>query len=61
MVSALVLRRWIFAIFILKGQHPGFLKKNVFPPLEPKLLVMWEGIGEALQIVCEVLHTVQRQ
>jgi hypothetical protein len=26
---------------------------NVFPTLEPKWLVMWEGIGEALQIVCE--------
>ncbi len=25
--------------------------KNVFPPLEPKLLVMWERISEALQIV----------
>ncbi len=25
--------------------------KNVFPPLEPKLLVMWEIISEALQIV----------
>jgi hypothetical protein len=29
-----------------------------FPPLEPKLLVIWEGIGEAFQIVCKVLHTV---
>jgi hypothetical protein len=34
--------------------------KNVFPPLEPQILVMWEGIGEALKIVCEVLHAVQR-
>jgi hypothetical protein len=25
--------------------------KNVLPPLEPKLLVMWERIGEALKIV----------
>jgi hypothetical protein len=32
--------------------------KNVFPPLEPKLSVMWEGIGEALLNVCKVLHTV---
>jgi hypothetical protein len=32
--------------------------KNIFPPLEPKLLVMWEGISEALQIVYEVLHIV---
>jgi hypothetical protein len=49
MASALVLRRWVF-LFYLKGQHPGFLK-NVFPPLEPKLLVKWEEIGEALHIV----------
>jgi hypothetical protein len=33
-------------------------EKNVFPPLEPKLLVMWERISEALQIVYEVLHIV---
>jgi hypothetical protein len=26
--------------------------KNVLPPLEPKLLVMWEKIGEALKMVC---------
>jgi hypothetical protein len=32
--------------------------KNVFLPLEPKLLVMWERISEALQIVYEVLHIV---
>ncbi len=32
--------------------------KNLFPPLEPKLLVMWERIIEALQIDCEVLYTV---
>jgi hypothetical protein len=32
--------------------------KNVFPPLEPKLLVMWERMSEALQIVYEVLHIV---
>ncbi len=25
--------------------------KNVLPPLEPKLLVMWERIGEALKVV----------
>jgi hypothetical protein len=35
--------------------------KNTFPPLEPKLLVMWERISEALQIVYEVLHIVYRQ
>jgi hypothetical protein len=32
--------------------------KNVLPPPEPKLLVMWERISEALQIVYEVLHIV---
>jgi hypothetical protein len=32
--------------------------KNVFPPLEPKLLVMWERMSEALQIDYEVLHIV---
>jgi hypothetical protein len=26
--------------------------RNVFPPLRHRLLVMWEGIGEALQMVC---------
>jgi hypothetical protein len=26
--------------------------KNVLPPLDPKLLVMWERIGEALKMVC---------
>ncbi len=43
---------------ILKGHHHGFYKKNIFPPLEPKLLVMWERISETLEVVCEVLHTV---
>ncbi len=56
MASALVSRRWAFFL-ILKGQHPIYLK-NVFPLLEPKLLVMLKGIGEALQIVCEVVHTL---
>jgi hypothetical protein len=32
--------------------------RNVFPPLEAKLLVMWERISEALQTVYEVLHIV---
>jgi hypothetical protein len=32
--------------------------KNIFPSLEPKLLVMWERISEALQVVCEVLYTM---
>jgi hypothetical protein len=47
----LVLGRWTF-FFNFKGT------KKVLPPLEPKLLVMLERIGEALQIVCEVLHIV---
>ncbi len=34
------------------------IAKNVFPPLEPKLLVMWERISEALQIIYELLHIV---
>jgi hypothetical protein len=32
--------------------------KNVLPPLELKLFVMWENIGDELQIVLEVLQTV---
>jgi hypothetical protein len=32
--------------------------ENVFPPLEPKLLVMFGRIGEALLIVYEVLCTL---
>jgi hypothetical protein len=32
--------------------------KHVFPPLERKLLVMWERISEALQIVHKGLHIV---
>ncbi len=47
-------------IFNLKGTPCWILKKNVFPPLEPKLLVMWERISEALQVFCEVLETVKR-
>jgi hypothetical protein len=46
---ALVLEHWIF-FFILKGQHLGFAK-NVLPPLEPKLLVMWERIVEGQKIM----------
>jgi hypothetical protein len=34
------------------------IAKTVFPPLQPKLLVMWGRISEALQIVYEVLHIV---
>ncbi len=35
--------------------------KNISPPQEPKLLVLWARISEALQVVCEVLYTVKRQ
>jgi hypothetical protein len=31
-------------------------QKNVLPPVEPKILEMVERIGEAPQIVCEVLE-----
>jgi hypothetical protein len=43
---------WTF-YFILKGAILD-LAKNVFPPLEPKLLLMWERIGEALKMVYSV-------
>jgi predicted GNAT family acetyltransferase len=33
---------------ILKGHHLGYYR-NVLPPFELKLLVMWETIGEALR------------
>ncbi len=35
--------------------------KNVLMPLEPKLLVMCERIGEALEIMYDVLYTFQHQ
>ncbi len=56
--SVVVLTCWIFFKFYFKGtvHHFGYAK-NVFPLLEPKLLVIWERIGEVLQIVCEVLYT----
>jgi hypothetical protein len=57
MASALELMCWKFFL-ILKGLHPRFLFKNISLPLESKLLVMWEGIGEALQIVSEMVHNV---
>jgi hypothetical protein len=56
MASALVLRCWIF-FFNFKGKPVLILQKNVFPLSESKLLVMREGIVEALQHVCEVLLT----
>jgi hypothetical protein len=53
MASVAVLRPWIF--FLNFKGTPSGLCKNFFPPLQPKLLVMWERIGEALQFVCEML------
>jgi hypothetical protein len=47
---ALVLERWIF-FFNFKGPPSWISQKNVLPPLEPKLLVIWERIGEALKVV----------
>ncbi len=38
-----------------------YFAKNVSPPLDPKLLVIWAIISEALQVVCEVMCTVYRQ
>jgi hypothetical protein len=35
---------------VLKGHYLVF-RINVLPPLEHKLLVMWERIGEALKMV----------
>ncbi len=32
--------------------------KNIFPSLEPKLLVMWERISEVQQILYEVQPSV---
>jgi hypothetical protein len=47
--NASVLGRW--TLFLnLNGKHPVFTS-NVLPPLEPKLLVIWERIGEALKMV----------
>jgi hypothetical protein len=44
---------WAFS-FILKGHHLEFF---VLMPLEPNLLVMCERIGEALEIVYDVVFT----
>jgi hypothetical protein len=49
MAKALVLRRWKF-LFYFKGTLSWILQKR-FPPLEPRLLVLWERIGEVLHIV----------
>ncbi len=57
MASAFVFRCWIYLLLFLRDIILDF-SKNVFLPLEPRLLVMWERIGEALQIVFEVLNSV---
>ncbi len=38
------------SVEISKGHHPGFLQKKVFLPLESRLLVLWERIGETLKM-----------
>jgi hypothetical protein len=48
----------MFFIIFFKGTPSWILPKNILPPLQHKLLVMWERIGEALQVVFEVLITV---
>jgi hypothetical protein len=46
--------------FILKGHHLGFCQKGLVL-LDPKLLVMCERIGEALEIVYGVQYSFQHQ
>jgi hypothetical protein len=58
MARASVLGRWIL---FFNFKVSSLLWQKVFPLIETRLLVMCERIGEALQIVCEVLHTVQHQ
>jgi hypothetical protein len=45
-----VLGHWTF-FFYFKGPPSWILQKNVLQPLEPKLSVMWEKIGEALKMM----------
>jgi hypothetical protein len=45
---------WCWALFFLRDTIL-YTYKNVLMPLEPKLLVMCEGIGEVLEIVYDVL------
>ncbi len=52
-VNRWVMLRYLGAghfFLILKGHHLVFRIKR-FAPLEPKLLVMWERIGEVLKMV----------
>jgi hypothetical protein len=56
MASDLVLWCWIF-LFHFKGT-PSWILQKTFSPLELKLFVMWETISEVLQVVYEVLNTL---
>jgi hypothetical protein len=47
------------SFFNLKGTPSWILPTNVLMPVEPNLLVMCERIGEALNIVHDVLDTFQ--
>jgi hypothetical protein len=38
-------------LFLILKATISYFEKNILPPLEPKLLVMWERIGEALKVV----------
>jgi hypothetical protein len=46
-------------IYFFKEHHFEFLYINLFPPLEPKLLVMWEGIGEELYCLVTMVLTLE--
>ncbi len=41
--------------FNFKGDTILDYANIVVLPLEPRLLIMWDRIGEALQVICEVL------
>jgi hypothetical protein len=56
MANASVFRHWLF-LFYFKGT-PSWILQKIF---SAKLFVMWERIGEALQVACEVLHTIWHQ
>ncbi len=45
----IVLGRWAF--FFKFEEPPSWIAKNILPPLEPNLLVIWERIGEVLKVV----------
>jgi hypothetical protein len=48
-------------LFYFKWTSSWISVKTVLMPLEPKLLVICERIGEALEIVYDVLYTFQHQ